>query len=197
MHCTNKIVAFTNRYFQLSRKEMPLRNPTERLDGRRRVVFVAAATWNAGRDREVIDRFVIHRELEAFRNEIFWKGLAISAVCEWNGASPDPRRAPRGLAAESSCNPSPSLLVPAIPRLKLSPWRRVRIVLSFQISAISQTRSSLFAACRYWWKICSTLLYSSLHFTFQCIIILLYESFLFYKNLLKINIMFYYFKKLI
>jgi len=68
---------------------------------------VAAATWNAGRDREVIDRFVIHRELEAFRNEIFWKGLAISAVCEWNGASPDPRRAPRGLAAESSCNPSP------------------------------------------------------------------------------------------
>lgn len=26
-------------------------------------------------DREVIDRFVIHRELEAFGNEIFWKGL--------------------------------------------------------------------------------------------------------------------------
>lgn len=145
-----------------SQKEIPLRNPAERLDGRRRlVVFVAATTWNADRDREVIDRFVIHRELEAFRNEIFWKGLAISAVCEWNGASPDSRRAPKGLAAESSRNPSPSLLVSATPpRLKLSPWRRVRIVLSSRISAILQTRPSLFAAW-YWWKLCSALLYSS------------------------------------
>lgn len=101
-------------------KEIFLRNPSKRLDGsRRRVVFVASITWNVGRDREVIDRFVIHRELEAFRNEIFWKGLAISAVCEWNGASPDPRRAPKGLAAESSRNPSPSRLVPATPSFEV------------------------------------------------------------------------------
>lgn len=100
----------------LSRKETFLQNPSQRLDGsRRRVVFVASTMWNVGRDREVIDRFVIHRELEAFRNEIFWKGLAISAVCEWNGASPDPRRAPKGLAAESSRNPSPSRLISATP----------------------------------------------------------------------------------
>lgn len=105
--------------YNLSRKETFLRNPSKRLDGsRRRVVFVASATWNVGRDREVIDRFVIHRELEAFRNEIFWKGLAISAVCEWNGASPDPRRAPRGLAAESSRNPSLSRMVPATPLVR-------------------------------------------------------------------------------
>lgn len=103
---------------------------------------MAATTWNAGRDREVIDRFVIHRELEAFRNEIFWKGLAISAVCEWNGASPDPRRAPKGLAAESSRNPSLSLLVPTTPFGWSCLWRQVRIVLSSRISAILAHRSS-------------------------------------------------------
>jgi len=151
MRCTNKIVAFTNRYSQQSVPKRDASSKSYRKTRWKETCRIRGCRHVKRRDREVIDRFVIHRELEAFRNEIFWKGLAISAVCEWNGASPDPRRAPRGLAAESSCNPSPSLLVPAIPRLKLSPWRRVRIVLSFQISAISQTRSSLFAACRYWW----------------------------------------------
>lgn len=136
--------------YNLSRKETFLRNPSKRLDGsRRRVVFVASATWNVGRDREVIDRFVIHRELEAFRNEIFWKGLAISAVCEWNGASPDPRRAPRGLAAESSRNPSLSRMVPATPLVR-SCLREDEPELSYHPEFLPFCSSSRLMMRRYW-----------------------------------------------
>lgn len=61
---------------------------------------------------EVIYRFVIHLELGAFQNEIFWKGVASSddigsLRMKWR-ASLDSRRARRVTAAESS---QPSSLI--------------------------------------------------------------------------------------
>lgn len=126
---------------------MPFQNSTERLNGRRRcVVLVAAATWNVGRDREVIDRFVIHRELEAFRNEIFWKGVGDIGSLRMKWRVSRSSTYPEGACCRiepQSIPVSPGFNYPPSPsQLKLSPWRRVRIVLSSQISAILQT------ACR-------------------------------------------------
>lgn len=134
-------------------------------------------TW-AG-DREVIDRFVIHRELEAFRNEIFWKGLARYRQSANEMARLPILDVPRGglLPNRAAIRPRPTRSSGYPHRLKLSPRRRVGVVLSSRISTIPQTRSSLFMTRRYWWKIRPALRIPPSYFTLECIVVLLHELF--------------------